>query len=119
MAKQKTFKKEKYQEGLIKEINLIFRSDIKDSRLTFVSITKVELNNDYSVAKVYWDTFDASKRGDAKKALENVAGKVRGLLASRLRTRHTPIIEFYYDSQFESEKKIDSLLNSDSEKGSH
>ena len=118
MAKQKAFKKEKYQEGLIKEISLIFRSEIKDSRLTFVSITKVELNNDYSVAKVYWDTVDASKRGDAKKALDNAAGKVRGLLASRLQARHTPSIEFHYDSQFESEKKIDDLLSSNSDEGS-
>ena len=119
MAKQKAFKKEKYQEGLIKEINLIFRSEIKDSRLTFVSITKVELNSDYSVAKVYWDTFDSSKRGDAKKALDNVTGKVRSLLASRLKARHTPQIEFYYDSQFESEKNIDHLLSSESAKGNH
>jgi len=117
MAKQKAFKKEKYQEGLIKEISLIFRTEIKDSRLTFISITKVELNSDYSVAKVYWDTFDASKRGDAKKALENVAGKVRSLLASRLKARHTPLIEFHYDSQFESEKKIDALLSPNSRKG--
>ena len=44
---------------------------------------------------------------------------VRGLLASRLKARHTPLIEFHYDSQFESEKKIDALLNSDNEKSGH
>lgn len=116
MAKQKLFKKEKFQEGLIKEISLILRNDIKDSRLTFVSITKVELNKDNSVAKVYWDTFDPGKRGDAKKALSTVAGKIRGLLSTRLKVRHTPSLEFIYDSQFESEQKIDALLKSESEK---
>jgi len=116
MAKQKLFKKEKFQEGLIKEISLILRNDIKDSRLTFVSITKVELNKDNSIAKVYWDTFDSSKRGDAKKALGTVGGKIRGLLSTRLKIRHTPALEFIYDSQFESEQKIDALLKSESEK---
>jgi ribosome-binding factor A len=116
MAKEKSFKKEKFQEGLVKEIILILRSEIKDSRLTFVSITKVELNKDNSLAKVYWDTFDSTKRGDVKKALGSVGSKIRGLLSSRLKVRHTPSLEFIYDSQFESEKKIDDLLKSEGKK---
>lgn len=116
MAKEKSFKKEKFQEGLVKEISLILRSEIKDSRLTFVSITKVELNKDNSLAKVYWDTFDSTKRGDVKKALGSVGSKIRGLLSSRLKVRHTPSLEFIYDSQFESEKKIDDLLKSEGKK---
>ena len=62
------------------------------------------------MAKVYWDTFDSSKRGDAKKAIEGLAGKMRSLLAKNLDVRHTPILEFYYDSQFEDEMKITQLL---------
>ena len=113
MAKQKAFKKEKYQEGLIKEINLIFRSEIKDSRLTFVSITKVELNSDYSVAKVYWDTFDSSRKNEVSSSLNNVGGKMRSQLSKVLKIRQVPIISFVYDSQFEDELKIDQLLSGD------
>ena len=107
---KRPFKKEKYEEQLLNEINLFLRRELKDSRLSFVSITKVELNKDYSQAKVYWDTFDGQKRGDIKKAIDGVAGKVRSLLAKVLKVRQVPNITFEYDSQYEAELKISKIL---------
>lgn len=102
--------KDLFQDKIRNEISLMLRREIADPRLTMISVTRVELNQDYSVAKVYWDTFDSSKRGDAKKAIEGLSGKMRSLLAKHLQVRHTPILEFYYDSQFEDEMKITQLL---------
>ena len=91
------------------------RRDIADPRLVMASITRVELTADYSQAKVYWDTFDANKRGDIKKAMEGVAPALRSILAKELNVRHTPELQFFYDSQFEDERKIEEILASDSE----
>lgn len=102
--------KDLFQDKIRNEISVMLRREIADPRLTMISITRVELNQDYSVAKVYWDTFDSSKRGDAKKAIDGLKGKMRSLLAKHLDVRHTPILEFYYDSQFEDELKITQLL---------
>jgi ribosome-binding factor A len=113
----KTFKKDKFEEKILHEINQIFRTRLSDTRLKFVSITKVELSSDYSEAKVYWDTFDAGKRGDAKAAITSVSGKVRALLAKNLDVRHTPTLEFSYDSQYESENAITSILNDEQKSG--
>lgn len=114
MAKRKSnngvSSKDLFQDKIRNEISLMLRREIADPRLTMISITRVELNQDYSVAKVYWDTFDASKRGDAKKAIDGLTGKMRSLLAKNLDVRHTPILEFFYDSQFEDELKITQLL---------
>ena len=114
MAKRKrnngVSSKDLFQDKIRNEISLMLRREIADPRLTMISITRVELNQDYSVAKVYWDTFDASKRGDAKKAIDGLTGKMRSLLAKNLDVRHTPILEFFYDSQFEDELKITQLL---------
>jgi ribosome-binding factor A len=114
MAKRKSnngvSSKDLFQDKIRNEISLMLRREIADPRLTMISITRVELNQDYSVAKVYWDTFDASKRGDAKKAIDGLKGKMRSLLAKNLDVRHTPILEFFYDSQFEDELKITQLL---------
>ena len=115
---KKPFKKAKYEEQLLNEINTFLRRELADSRLTFVSVTKVELNKDYSQAKVFWDTFDNQRRGEIKKAVEGVAGKVRSLLAKVLTVRQVPTITFEYDSQFESEKKITQLLESENQKSS-
>lgn len=113
MAKKNTFKKEKYEERLLNEINGLLRSTIKDARLSRISITKVELSPDYGYATVSWDTFDSHTRGDAKAAIQTAAGKIRTELAKVLEVRHVPSLTFVYDNQFEEEKKIMDLLKGD------
>lgn len=110
MAKKNTFKKEKYEERLLNEINGLLRSTIKDGRLSRVSITKVELSPDYGYATVSWDTYDSHTRGDAKVAIQAAAGKIRTELAKVLEVRHVPSLTFVYDNQFEEQQKIVDLL---------
>lgn len=107
---QKGFKKDKLSERILNEINQLLRSELKDPRLTFVSVTRVELADDYSWANIFWDTFDSSKRGDAHRAMEKCGGTVRSRLAKILKIRRTPELRFFYDSQFEDEKHISDLL---------
>lgn len=104
------FSKLKYEERVRDEINLALRREFTDPRLVNVSITHVELTQDYSHAKVYWDTFNAATRGDAKTAIEATAGRMRRLLAQKMEVRHTPEIHYIYNSQFEDSIKIDQLL---------
>lgn len=104
------FAKLKYEERVRDEINLALRREFTDPRLMNVSVTHVELTQDYSHAKVYWDTFNTSTRGDAKDAIESTAGKMRKHLASVMEVRHTPEIHYIYNSQFEDESKISKLL---------
>ncbi len=112
MAKKNTnnFKKEKYEERLLNEINSLLRSSTNDGRLARVSITKVELSPDYGYATVSWDTYDSGTRGDAKTAIEASSGRIRSELAKVLEVRHVPALTFIYDNQFEEENKITELL---------
>ncbi len=113
MAKKNLFKKEKYEERLLNEINSLLRTSIKDARLQRVSVTKVELSPDFGYATISWDTFDSHTRGDAKVAIESASGKIRSELAKVLEVRHVPSLSFIYDNQFEEEKKIMDLLKSE------
>jgi ribosome-binding factor A len=113
MAKKNLFKKEKYEERLLNEINGLLRTGISDSRLQRVSITKVELSPDYGYATISWDTFDSHTRGDAKAAIEAATGRIRSELAKVLEVRHVPSLSFVYDNQFEEEKKIMDLMKAD------
>lgn len=108
--KKNNFKKDKFEERLLNEINSLLRTGLADARLQFVSVTKVEMSPDYGYAVVFWDTFDAHTRGDAKKAIEKAKGKIRSELAKTLDVRHVPSLSFIYDNQFEEENKIDKLL---------
>ena len=114
MARKQGHNRVVFEEKIKNEINLALRKEISDPRLQMVSITRVELSNDYSLAKVFWDTFDASKRGDAKKAFDGLSSRLRSILAKELNVRHTPALEMYYDSQFEDERNIESLLEDSS-----
>ncbi len=114
MARTNKFTKEKYQEKLLYAINTLFRSDFDDPLLKMVTVTSVELNKDFSVATINWDTFDTDKLGDYKKAVSKISGAVRSKLANQLDVRHTPQIKFIYNSQFLDEMNITNLLNKNS-----
>ncbi|MCT4640726.1 MAG: 30S ribosome-binding factor RbfA [Bacteriovoracaceae bacterium] len=103
--------KDTFEDKIKNALNMILRREVSDPRLNLVSVTRVELNQDFSVAKVYWDTYDNSSRGDIKKAFDSAAGKLRSILAKNVQFRHTPSLNFYYDSQFEDELKITKLLD--------
>jgi ribosome-binding factor A len=115
--KQQSFSKEKYAERILHEVNTALRRGLSDSRLQFVSITKVDLTNDYSFATIYWDTFQAETRGDAKAAIESAGPRIRSYLASVLNVKHVPTLVFKYDSQFEAERNIESILEDEQKNG--
>ncbi len=110
------FKKEKLQDQILTEINRILRTETADQRLRFVSITKVEINKDLSAAKIFWDTFDSSKRGEVKVALLKNLGRIRSLLAGILTMRKVPMISFEYDNRFDAEKHITDILEAEKHK---
>ncbi len=115
--KKNSFKKDKLEERILQELNSLLRTKLGDARLQFVSITKVEINEDYSVAKVFWDTFQTDKRGDASEAMKSAKSRMRNTLAQTLDLRVVPQIVLQYDAQFESEKVILDILKDEEKKG--
>jgi ribosome-binding factor A len=100
------------QEGIVRDaLNVYLRQGLNDSRLQLVTVTKVILNQDYTHARVYWDTYDAGIKGDVKAAFGAAKGRLRTLLAKGLKLRQAPFLEFYYDGQFEAQKTIESILS--------
>lgn len=111
MGRKDSFSKLKYQERMLSEINILLRRDLSDPRLKDVTVTRVELTSDYSYGTIYWDTHNTGIRGDIKTAISKLAPKVRSQLASLLKVRHVPSLTFVYDSQFEDEHNIMSLIH--------
>lgn len=116
MARTSGFSKKKYEEKILNELNSILRTQVSDPRTQFVSLTNIDLNKDYSIAKVYWDTFNSNKRGECKDAIEKMAGILRTKLAKAIKLKHVPELKFFYDSQFEDEAHITQILKSETER---
>ena len=114
MAK-KNYSKIKYEEKILNSLNSFLRSEIRDSRLKFVTITKVELAPDYGAALVYWDTYDLEKKDAIESTIEGIENGARNYLSKVLDVRHVPKISFKFDSQYVDEMKISKLLQEENE----
>jgi ribosome-binding factor A len=80
------------QELIREEVNLLLRSEVRDSRLEEVRITMVELAGE--CAKLW---FAAPDDAGVRDALEGAAGFLRTRLAEALGLKRTPELRFRRD----------------------
>jgi ribosome-binding factor A len=94
-----------------KEIADIIRYSIKDPRVGFVTVTRVEVAGDLQHAKVYVSVLgDAEAKQGTMDALNRAVGFVRGEVGRRLRMRLTPELQFKLDESGEYSARIESVL---------
>jgi len=91
-------RKDRLSQQLQREIATVIQRELKDPRLGFVTITKVELSSDLTHAKVAFSCLGAlEERARSQEALDHAAGFIRSLVKKRLRLKITPEIVFRYD----------------------
>ncbi len=93
-------------EMLVKEL------DIQALRL--ITITRVKLTPDLSLANIYYTNFTGSSTdsSDAEKAFKISRKKIRMLLSQKLRIRQVPELRFFYDDTLDQAYKIEDLIRS-------
>ncbi len=98
-------------EEIKREITQMLRTEIKDPRIGFVTITGVKVTTDIRYAKVFFSVYgnDESK-SQSLEALEKAKGFIRSELGKRMRLRYTPEISFKFDPSIEHGAKIMKLL---------
>ena len=104
---------ERVQEALRQEISRIVTGEIKDPRIGFITITKVELTKDLRYAKVYFSVLgEAKDKALALKGLNSAKGYIKGMIADRINLRLVPEISFRIDEAIEHTKEIYDLFES-------
>lgn len=89
----------------------LFREEMKDPRVGFVSIIKVEVARDMRVAKVYVSVLgDQTAKKNSLKGLESAAGYLRSELSQRMQIRYMPELRFLLDESIEHGVRISRLL---------
>lgn len=102
---------ERLRELIKSELGLILQRDIKDPRIGFVSVTDVEVSNDYSHVKIFVSIMgDNETKRLAMEGLESAKGFIRTELGRRIRMRHTPEVHLIADNSIEYGSKIFQLL---------
>jgi ribosome-binding factor A len=102
---------EHLQTTILRTLTDIYRRDVKDDAIGFLTITEVRLTNDYSYLTIYYTVLgqDAKKEA-AKKALERSKGFVRSRLVQRVKMRKAPELLFKYDASLDYGNKIEEGL---------
>lgn len=94
------------------EISQIIQQEMKDPRLGFVSVTRVDVSADISSARVFVSVFGSEQeQGDALEALVGGTGYIRRMLAPRLSMRTIPHLHFQLDQSMQHAENISRLLN--------
>jgi len=85
---------------------------LKDPRIGFVTITRVDLTPDMRTAHVYVGILGGgADREKTLTGLRQAAGFVRRELGRRLHVRHTPEIAFHYDEGLDATERVAQLLD--------
>jgi ribosome-binding factor A len=95
-------------------------ADVRDPRVhapTMLTITRVELNVDLSVARCYVSIIGDDATADAALAgLEKAAGFLRGPLGRQLQLQRAPELRFFADPTIDMSEKLAQIVRDDEEK---
>ena len=87
---------------------------LKDPRIGFVTVTRVDLTADLRLARILVGILGTPKdREKTLAGLEAASGYVRRELGKRIRVRHVPEITFIYDEGLDATERIAQILGGD------
>ena len=105
-------RQEKLVGELKREISSIILKEVKDPRLGFVTITRVEITQDLRYAKIFFSVLGEDKDYKrTREALDSALGFIRRLIAQRIKLRFVPEIIFKEDRSSEYSIKIQKMLD--------
>ena len=103
---------ERLGEEIREEVARMVTAELKDPRIGFVTVTRVDLGPDLRQARIFVGVLGTEKqRQTSLTGLKQAAGFMRRALGQRLRLRHTPELVFQYDEGLEASDRVARLLD--------
>lgn len=104
-------RKQRLESLLHREIATVVNQELRDPRLGFVTITRVELTSDLHQVKAFFTVLgDEKQRKLALQALGHAVPYVQRAYAPAIRTRLLPQLSFAYDDQEQKRVGIADLI---------
>lgn len=99
-------------EQIRRELAELIRLELKDPRVTMVTLTDVEVTPDYAHAKVFYTTLaDEAQRVEIERGLRHASGFLRREIGKRVRIHHNPELHFVYDASVERGSHLSQLID--------
>lgn len=103
---------EKVQEFIKQEISQIILTELKDPRVGFVTVTRVEVTGDLRHAKVFISLMGSSEQKEATlQGLQRALGFMRAEVGKRLRLKMIPELALAVDESLDHSVRIQKLLD--------
>ena len=95
-----------------RELADIIRFELKDPRIGMITLTDVEVSQDYAHARVFFTVLaDAPQADETREALQHASGFLRSRLARRMRLRTVPQLQFKYDASVARGVQLSRLID--------
>jgi ribosome-binding factor A len=102
---------ERIAEQLREELSQMLATEVRDPGIGLVTITRVKVSGDLSLARIYWTTLgEAAERKKTAQALSRAVPYVKHLLSQRLTLRRTPDLQFQFDESVAAQDRIERIL---------
>ena len=93
------------------ELATLLVSKVRDSKLRDVNISRVDVTDDLSMARIFYTVMDHEKGAkSAEKALDRAKGFMRSHIAKTLNLRFTPSLQFRYDETAQKVEELDTIF---------
>jgi ribosome-binding factor A len=113
-------RKQRVEHGLRDVLTEMIAREVKDPRVraaTLITVTRVELNVDLSVATVYVSIIGDDATADGVLAgLAKAAGFLRGPVGRKLNLQHAPELRFVADASIDMSDKLAAIIRDDEER---
>jgi ribosome-binding factor A len=113
-------RKQRVEHGLRDVLTELIAREVRDPRVraaTLITVTKVELNVDLSVATVYVSIIgDEAAVDGALAGLAKAAGFLRGPAGRKLNLQHAPELRFQRDASIDMSEKLTAIIRDDEER---
>jgi ribosome-binding factor A len=113
-------RKARVEHGIRDALQEMIAADVRDPRVhapTMLTVSKVELNVDMSVARCYVSIVGDDATADAAlEGLQKAAGFLRGPIGRRLGLQRAPELRFTADPSHDMSDKLAQILREDEEK---
>jgi ribosome-binding factor A len=112
-------RKQRVEHGLRDVLTELIAQDVRDPRVraaTLITVTRVELNVDLSVATVYVSIIGDDAADGALAGLAKAASFLRGPAARELHLQHAPELRFRRDASIDMSEKLAAIVRDDEDR---
>ncbi len=103
---------ERVAEYLKEEVSRIVCEELRDPRIGFVTILRVDITKDLRFAKIYYSILGSDKeKKETAEALRSGLGFIRRLISQSIKLRYLPEIRFVLDESAQYGIEIQKILD--------